>query len=65
MVKKACSSLSQASGEQRNPFFHDPGWQFSDDYFREDNTACHKARILSSCLLEHDSDLILLQGHTQ
>ncbi len=33
----------------------------SDDYFQQDNAACHKAQIISDWFLEHDNEFTLLK----
>ncbi len=33
----------------------------SDEYFQQDNAACHKAQIISDWFLEHDNEFTLLQ----
>ncbi len=35
----------------------------SDDYFQQDNAACHKAQIISDWFLEHDNEFTLLHSH--
>ena len=40
-------------------------YPFSDGYFQQDNTPCHKAQIISNWFLEHDNEFIVLQWPPQ
>ncbi len=37
----------------------------SDDYFQQDNAACHKAQIISDWFLEHDNEFTLIKWPPQ
>ncbi len=37
----------------------------SDGYFQQDNTPCHKAKMISDWFLEHDSEFTLLKWPPQ
>ncbi len=36
-------------------------YPFLDGYFRQDNSPCHKAQIISDLFLEHDNEFTLLK----
>jgi len=37
----------------------------SDGYFQQDNSPCHKARIISNCFLEHNNEFTVLKWPPQ
>ncbi len=45
------------------PSLYDYSVPSSDDYFQQDNAACHKAQIISDWFLEHDNEFTLLHSH--
>ncbi len=40
-------------------------YPFSDGYFQQDNTPCHKAQIISDWFLEHDNEFTFLKWPPQ